>query len=719
MAKYKYSKKDFSLIENSCIPAAVYKFVNNQIVTVTVSKGFLELFGVQNKDLNEVYEVLNNDMYRDCYQEDIARIEEAALRFEQNDEPYNVIYRSELNGSYHIIHAFGKHRQNGKDRVSIIWYVDEGEYQESADFNFNILSAAYSNMVNVKNTDHVLNYDYLTGLPTISYFFYLADTYLYTETIKKHETPVMLFLDLNGMKYFNAKYGFAEGDKLIVEFSKLLTKFFSNNCCCRFGMDRFCVFTNDINLEERLWDLFAECENINNGRTLPVRVGIYSKDIQGCTVNIACDRAKMACDSSKKFSLSKFTYFDKSMLEAMENRQYIINNIDKAIKEKWIQVYYQPIIRAANGLVCDEEALSRWIDPVKGFMNPAEFIPVLEDTNLIYKLDLYVAEQILEKMKAQKKSGLYVVPISVNLSRSDFQTCDIVEEIHKLVQEAEIPPDKLTIEITESIMGQDFEYMKSQINRFQALGFKVWMDDFGSGYSSLDVLHDLHFNLIKFDMKFMEQFYQNEKSKIILSGLIKTAMGLGIETVCEGVETEHQAEFLKEVGCTKLQGFYYGPPIPSEKVYEKYEKGLQIGFENPEESEYYSSLGRINLYDLSSITNSEGQIFQNVFNTLPMAIHEINGTNIKTIRANNTYKEFLKKYFGAVINSSHQEMQNKLEDSGNKFLETIEKCKNSSAPIIMDDYLASGTHVHVYIKRVAVNPITNVMGIVTVILGVN
>ena len=163
--------------------------------------------------------------------------------------------------------------------------------------------------------------------------------------------------------------------------------------------------------------------------------------------------------------------------------------------ENWIKVYYQPIIRTANGRVCDEEALSRWHDPVKGILMPDDFIPVLENSNLIYKLDLYVVEQVLKKLKTQIERRLFVVPTSINLSRTDFDLCDIVEEIRRRVDESGIGRDKITIELTESTVSRDFEFMKKQIERLQELGFKVWMDDFGRGYSSMDLLQDIHFDL--------------------------------------------------------------------------------------------------------------------------------------------------------------------------------------------------------------------------------
>ena len=146
----------------------------------------------------------------------------------------------------------------------------------------------------------------------------------------------------------------------------------------------------------------------------------------------------------------------------------------------------------------------------------------------------------------------------------DFESCDIVEEIRRRVDDAGIERSQISIEITESVIGEDFEFIKEQVKRFQGLGFPVWMDDFGSGYSSLDVLSQIHFDLIKLDMRFMERFDEGDEGKIILTQLVKMAINLGMGTLCEGVEEAEQAEFLKEIGCTRIQGYYFGKPMPFE-----------------------------------------------------------------------------------------------------------------------------------------------------------
>ena len=194
----------------------------------------------------------------------------------------------------------------------------------------------------------------------------------------------------------------------------------------------------------------------------------------------------MAGNVNRNSYVSVYEYFTEKLQEKDAIRQYILDNLDRAMQEKWIKAYLQPIVRAVNEKVCDVEALARWVDPEKGVLSPASFIPVLEDAGLIYKLDLYMLDEVLLSIRRQLEDGIFVVPHSINLSRSDFDACDMVEEIRRRVDTAGVSRDRISIEITESIIGSDFDFMKTQIERFQALGFPVWMDDFGSGYSSLD-----------------------------------------------------------------------------------------------------------------------------------------------------------------------------------------------------------------------------------------
>ncbi len=567
-----------------------------------------------------------------------------------------------------------------------------------------------------RNIFREMNYDQMTGLPSMTYFFRLAEAGR-KEMHEQNIESALVFINLSGMKYFNKRYGFAEGDVLIKEFASAISEIFGDEMSCRIGQDHFAVYSKAIGLEMKLRKLFREAKKINGGKTLPVRAGIYPDSMGLVETSLACDRAKIASATQKDDNDSYFTYYDNKMLSREINRQYIVDNIDRAISENWIKAYYQPIVRAANRKICDEEALARWIDPVKGFMSPADFIPILEDTRLIYKVDLHIVDIILERINKQKQNGYKVVPVSVNLSRTDFETCDIVTEINNRVEAAGVSKDLITIEITESVVGENFDFMKERIERFQTLGFQVWMDDFGSGYSSLDLLQEMQFDLIKFDMRFMRQFDNNPKSRVVLTELMRMAQSLGIETVCEGVETAEQADFLSEIGCTKLQGYHFCKPIPVEEIWERLKNNEgQLGFEKPDEAEYYKALGSISMYDLSSVSNEDSESAKHYFDTLPMAIMEYKGDAIKIVRCNKSYREFVIRYFQVKedgFTESHS-----YHESVPELMNAIAVCRAEGNRTFFNDSLEDGSTIHAMVKLIADSPESGVSAFLLAVLDI-
>ena len=560
-------------------------------------------------------------------------------------------------------------------------------------------------------------FDLLTGLPSMTYFFELADAEKY-ERLKNGGEPAMLYMDFSGMKFYNSRYGFAEGDKLLQAFAKILVQTFGQDRCCRIGADHFAVATVTNGLEDQLDGLFRECQAMNGGNSLPVHVGIYSGQDGYIHASLACDRAKLACNELRGTYASCYGYFRQEVIEDAERKRYIVENIDRAIAEKWIRVYYQPIVRATNRKVCEEEALSRWIDPDRGFLSPADFIPALEGANLIYKLDLYVLEEVLRKLQCQRAAGGDIVPQSINLSRSDFDACDIVEEIRKQVDAAGIEHDRITIEITESIVGSDFDFIREQVLRFRNLGFPVWIDDFGSGYSSLDVLQSLKFDLIKFDMGFMRKLDEGDNGKIILTELMQMATSLGVDTVCEGVETEAQARFLSEIGCSKLQGYYFSRPVPFEPSSGE-DGGARTGYENPGESAYYDVIGKVNLYDLSSIVNEDEGVLEGVYNTLPMSIVEVRDGKGQYVRSNQSYRDFMKRHFDFDDADLTMDFAASPDLYGPNFIRTIQQCCGGANRAFFDEMLADGSTAHCFARRIARNAVTGNTAVAIAVLSIS
>ena len=719
MERYQFTDTQLALIEQIPVPLAVYQFLEKHVTAVAFSNGFLELSGYPDRE--SAYNAMNHDMYRDTHPDDIARVADAALRFAlEETADYEVIYRSRSFGGteYHMIHAIGKHVTTDTGvKLAYVWYIDEGLYEENNSSGIEFRGSLY-NALHEESLLKESRYDFLTGLPSMTYFFDLAEE-ARNAMLRKNEFPVLLYMDLGGMKFFNTHYGFAEGDKLLRAFAGLLADMFGNEHCSHFGADHFVVVTSDSYLEDQLSLLFEKCGKLNGGVTLPVRVGVYRFKEETVHVSTACDRAKIACDTIRHSFTSCFHYYSQDLQDDVESRQYILENLDKAIKEKWIQVYSQPIVRAVNGLVCDEEALSRWIDPVKGFLSPADYIPALEDAGIIYKLDLYVLEEVLAKMEVLRERGIFLVPQSINLSRSDFSSCDIVEEIRSRVDASGLGRHMINIEITESIIGSDFDFMKLQVERFRELGFQVWMDDFGSGYSTLDVLHSIHFDLIKLDMSFLQRLDEGNSGKVILTELVKMATVLGLDTVCEGVETEEQAEFLREIGCAKLQGYYFTKPISLADLLKRYETGTQIGFEDPEESGYFETIGRVSLFDLAVVADTQEDVLHSFMDALPIGIVELSGDRVRYVRSNQAYREFTKRYLGFEIEDEKQTFPAAPAGAGAAFMKVVTQCCLNGGRSFFDEKLGDGAIVHSFVKRLSRNPKTGVTATAVAVLSIS
>lgn len=311
------------------------------------------------------------------------------------------------------------------------------------------------------------------------------------------------------------------------------------------------------------------------------------------------------------------------MTDINEIEDYVVNYIDEAIANHWIEVYYQPVIRTITGDLCGSEALARWNDPRYGLLSPFHFVPALEKSGDIYKLDLYIIEEVCKDMHTALTTQCNAFPLSVNLSRLDFLNDDLVERINALTKKYDVPQQFINIEITESIFVEDLGMIGKFIDAFHQSGYHVWMDDFGSGYSSLGVLKDFDFDEIKIDMSFLRNF--NEKGKKIIESVVRMAKSIGIQTLAEGVETEEQYEFLKSIGCEKIQGYYFGKPIPKHHFLAHcQERG--ITYEDVHFHHFYDEIGRIDY-----LTDS------------PLLVGTLKNKRFRFLYVNEAYKQVLKR----------------------------------------------------------------------------
>ncbi len=414
--------------------------------------------------------------------------------------------------------------------------------------------------------------DEVTGIANMNYFRGQAFSLMNEKDINVRDY-IYLYFDIENFKMLNQKYGFWEGNNLLKKFADLLNETFEASLSAHFSNDNFVVLTKDIIIKEKIIQLCRKLSDFEYDIKLGLKVGAYKPENKDILPLIACDYARYACNSIKKHYNLTYCIYDDEMSLSFQKKQYIINNFDLAIKNEYIKVYYQPIVNAASGKICGLEALARWDDPQYGFLSPADFIDTLEEYYQIHRLDMFIVEKVCSNISKAKNSGRKILPVSLNFSRLDFDSLNLANEVENCLLKYNIAKSDIHIEITESTLSEDDIKLKEELKSFRSNGYALWLDDFGAGYSGLNVLKEYDFDMLKIDMKFLSDFESNEKGRQLLKNIINMANDLGIKTLTEGVENQVAYDFLRENGCKMLQGYLFSKPVPLEILEEKIDDG--------------------------------------------------------------------------------------------------------------------------------------------------
>ena len=415
----------------------------------------------------------------------------------------------------------------------------------------------------------VLEFDQETGLYTEKAFYQHVESIL-TRNFDEHYT--MIFTNVENMKLINERYTEKTGDQLLRYLADGFRQILGDGLYGRISGDRFGIlidFPEGADIEDLKKKLSSVVEGAPISGTT-VKFGIYEDVEHDLTAVQIIDRTRLAVQEIKNQFGVDFAVYDEKMRRKVVRTQQIVENMQQALEEEQFLVYYQPKHSVVSGELCGAEALIRWIHPDFGFMNPGEFIPLFESTGFVTEADRYVWRRTVMNQKKWADMGLRTVPISVNASRLDFGHEDFLEALNAPVAEYGVPRDMLHIEVTETLCSDDSDHLVEVLEESRKAGYQIEMDDFGSGYSSLNTLATLPIDIVKLDMSFMRQI-QNPKKRKVLAAAVNLARSLGLKTVAEGVETEEQKEILKELGVDYIQGYYYSKPIP-EKEFEEYLK---------------------------------------------------------------------------------------------------------------------------------------------------
>lgn len=403
--------------------------------------------------------------------------------------------------------------------------------------------------------------DKLTGLLAFEYFNTLCSKKIEEENIQNEEY-IYIFLDITSFKILNDQKGFEAGNVFLKEVGAILKEVFPGELISRQGDDHFVVFAKNKDIQEKIDLAEQKVKDLDTDIRPGVKAGGYLFYRDRLDPHTCIEKARYAFSALKSMGgHANYLRYDVEMSKKYKLVQYIVSHIDEAVEKGWIQAYYQPVVYAKDRKLCGVEALARWIDPEFGFLNPGIFVGALEDAQLAYKLDLAMLELVCMNMRRVLDNGETIVPTSINFSRADFSIIDVPAMIVDITDKYQIPCHYLHIEITESALLEEHVDLAAAIRRIKAYGFSIWLDDFGSGYSSFNTLKDYDFDVLKMDMEFLKGFESNQKSKPLIKAVINMANEIDMRTLAEGVETEEQAEFLNSIGCEKLQGYLVSKPI--------------------------------------------------------------------------------------------------------------------------------------------------------------
>ena len=418
--------------------------------------------------------------------------------------------------------------------------------------------------------------DTLTGLD--SYEEFVPKLQSLIDNLKE-EIIVIDYSDIKHFKYFNDTYSYKTGNDLLADYAKLLQ---SNKESFLYGSrvvsdNMVTVGVYELNDEDILHQQICTRNMLIENELrlkykcnrLRICTGMYfitkhNNNIDAETVISNCNLArKIARENNTEDSV---VIFREEMASQINHEIEILSTIDSAIVNGELIPYYQPKVNSLTGEVSGAEALVRWKKPNGIIIQPDQFVPIIERSGQIIQVDYFMYNEVFAFIANRLKEGKKVVPVSINVSRQHFKKLDIINYVKQLQEKYKIPPKYVEFEITETVCMADTAKAMKFIRTFHDMGFKVSMDDFGSGYSSLYLLSELPIDIIKMDKCFLQSDILQQKEKVIISNIINMTHELDITTLCEGVETSQQSEFLKSVGCDIQQGFYFSRPVTGEQI---------------------------------------------------------------------------------------------------------------------------------------------------------
>lgn len=536
--------------------------------------------------------------------------------------------------------------------------------------------------------------DAATGLLSKEAFFDEAAAYLRHSGAR--DVSIVCF-DVDHFKLFNDLHGLDCGDELLRYLGRALALRFSPDGAqplARLAADTFALCATGIRperVERILVDISSECPN---GIDAIVRAGVYRIEDPASPVSIMCDRAVIALRTVKGSYFDRVALYDPGMREALVLEREVVAGIESALREDRIELFLQPKCNIRTGKIVGAEALARWRHPERGIVAPGEFIPLIERNGLVRSLDLRVWEKTAAWIRGLIDEGVQPVPVSVNVSRADIYLVDVAAELHALVERYGIDPSLIEVEITESAYSERPDRIVAAFDALAERGFTVLMDDFGSGYSSLNMLKDINVDVLKIDMRFLDR--DDRRSKDIMESVIRMARWLDLPVIAEGVETREQVNFLLDVGCSYAQGYYYARPMEAAAFEALLTDGSKVQHEQCALQDARRPI--LDFRDLLHENTISDRMLSSIIGSV--ALYSYADGDLRLIRGNEAYRRLIAT-LGEGVNGAeeggslfpfvHDEDRDALVAAAE---ETVRSCPDDGVEVVVRRMGTNGCHWH-------------------------
>lgn len=527
-----------------------YNFEENKFQTVANWNHFFEFTVMDERDLNRLY---------DCVEEQCV-IPLREVLFIENQKLQNQSIEVKLKDKHICV----------KVEVNIIYDAVSNPTDKIIRFH----DVTKQNLQNDELT-YLAYYDVLTGLYNRNYFVRLVSDFI-RKAEDENTTVAVMFLDFDDFRKINDGMGIIVGDELVQMFGQFLSELMGEHIVVsHFTGDVYCIGIYDPcgarsvdtiyqTIRERLKQPFKLSGGQEISITVTVGVAEYPEAASGTLELINC--AEIVMFKAKNMGKDKVLYYDGTILDEFIKNVTIENQLKTATLQQHFMMYYQPQFRTTDKKLRGVEALIRWRDDDGKMISPAVFIPIAEKNGTIVSIGTWVIEESLQAYAEWKRKYHYPMVMSLNISAIQYKQSDFIEQVLHLIEKYDISPSEIELEITESILIDDFEEITEKLAVLRDIGIKISLDDFGTGYSSLSYLKGLPIDTLKIDKSFIDTVITDENTRIITESIIYMVKKLGYETIAEGVETEEQYRYLNEIDCDNIQGFLLGKPMPSEKI---------------------------------------------------------------------------------------------------------------------------------------------------------